>query len=304
MANVSIIILNYNTSWYTINCINSIIENTFLIDYEIILVDNNSLEDDFNKLKILTFHNNVKIIRSKINLGFSGGNMFALQYSDINSDYYFFLNNDCLLMNNVCLLLYNFMKDNEKIGASTPQTYNEYLSFVPSFGYFPNLQLKLLGNSTLRFIDKKKYPKSKFIYKYPIQVPVITGSAMFVRSSIFNKIGGFDTNYFFYCEEEDLCKRFIVNGFESFLVPEAKFIHFGGKSTNESFLFTKEYYISLFYYHRKFSNFLCFQILKIIYFFENLSKFYKGNNFTKIAIFILNGAPSKVSLRHKQSING
>ncbi len=48
---ISFITINYNSSKYTIELINSIIEQTKDLLYEIIVVDNASIDDDLEKLK-------------------------------------------------------------------------------------------------------------------------------------------------------------------------------------------------------------------------------------------------------------
>ena len=53
MIDVSCILINFNTSQYTINCVQSIIENTDNdVSYEIIIVDNASIYQDYEKLKL------------------------------------------------------------------------------------------------------------------------------------------------------------------------------------------------------------------------------------------------------------
>ena len=71
---VSIIYVNYNSSNLIANSIKSIIELTKGISYEIIVVDNNSQQEDKNKLKTLCTTNNIILIESDTNLGFGKGN--------------------------------------------------------------------------------------------------------------------------------------------------------------------------------------------------------------------------------------
>ena len=95
---ISIIVLNYNSSHHTLACVESVQDQTQGSDYEIIVVDNGSHPDDFSNLQALHTVPQLKLIRSDINLGFSGGHLFGLKAVDRSSDYYFFLNNDCLFM--------------------------------------------------------------------------------------------------------------------------------------------------------------------------------------------------------------
>ncbi len=302
-VDVTVIILNYNSSDYTVDCVNSIIKTTNNLKYEIIIVDNNSIKDEFEKLSVLSEIKNLKIIRSRINLGFSGGNMYGFQFADKNTGYYLFLNNDCILLNDVIKILTDFMEKTPNAALCTAQMFSPDLEFRPSFTYFPDITVRLLGHLAVRFFHPQKYPSRHVGYQSPIAVPVITGSAMFIRAKYFAEIGGFDTNYFLYSEEEDICKRMSLEGYVTYLVPSAKFIHVNGGSTNYNIDVLKEFHISLFYFYRKFYKFPKVLILKLYYLLKNIRKFYKSFDYFKIGIFVLMGAPMKDSLRFKQKIN-
>ncbi len=74
---------------------------------------------------------------------------------------------------------------------------------------------------------------------------------MFFRRSVFADAGGLDTNYFLYCEEEDICLRLKNRGHTIFYVPSAVISHLGGGSTERDINIEKEFYISLFYFLNK-----------------------------------------------------
>ena len=125
---------------------------------------------------------------------------------------------------------------------------------------------------------------------------------MFVDRGKLAEIGGFDTNYFLYCEEEDLCWRLRQQGYGIYLVPKAQFKHHMGKSTIRNFPIELENYISLLYYHRKFTSYPAYLVLKLIYFLKNIRKVIRHWLYFKLAIYILLGAPLKYSLKHKQKL--
>ena len=119
---VSVILINYNSSEYTKACIESITTHASSnIKYEIIVVDNNSEPEDFYKLQELEFDDKIKLVRSKINLGFAGGNMYGVQFT--KAEYYFFLNNDCELQNDCLSILHSFCESNRQVGICSPQMY-------------------------------------------------------------------------------------------------------------------------------------------------------------------------------------
>ena len=294
---VSIILVNYNSAELTLNCVKSIIEKTVSTTFEIIVVDNNSRPADLEKLKMLEHKPQVKLIRSRLNTGFSGGNMLGVQHATGN--YYFFLNNDCLLINDCLQILKTYLGTHPKVGMCTPQMFNAQMVKQRSFGYFPTLIEKTLGKSVANFFYPGSYRKSDLHFDHPTKVDLVPGSAMFVRADLFCKIGGFDTNYFLYCEEEDLALNIQKHGFDTYVVPAAQFIHLDGGSSDKSLPLKEEFYISLIYYFRKHLPFWQVYVLRLHYFIKFARK-----GMWSLASFILIGAPMKKSLRFKQQIAG
>jgi GT2 family glycosyltransferase len=302
MNDISIIILNYNSSDFTIKCVESIIKHTAVsIKYDIIIVDNNSRIEEYDKIVYLDNAVNIKLIRSNVNLGFGGGNTLGYEYS--NSKYIFFLNNDCELVNDNISILYNFMERNPNVALCSGQMYSPEMKLMKSVNYIPTLSLKLLGNSTLRYFKPEKYPSTKKEYFSPIKVESLAGASMFFRTEHFTNIGGFDLDYFLYCEEEDLAQELSKKDYDTYLVPEAKYIHHLSKSTELNYKSEREFFISLMHFFRKHNNILIYNLLKLFYFIKLLRKFYKSTKYIKLAFFVIAGASQKHSLRHEQTIN-
>ncbi|MCG2420247.1 glycosyltransferase family 2 protein [Aequorivita sp. F47161] len=248
---VAVIVINYNSSKYTLECINTVIEKTSEnISYEMIVVDNNSTLSEYKILKDnFPKHKHVSLHRSVINTGFGGGNMYGAQFA--NADYLLFLNNDAMLLNNCLDILLNFMKSHPKVGVCTAQNFDENHKFVPSFDHNKGMRRLLLGRGFLEKNNPKLYPKRKFEYSQPLQVNWVNGAFLFFDSKAFAKVGGFDTNIFLYWEEMDICHRLKQAGYETWLVPQAQILHHQGVSTGVSKAIAKESYISYLYVLRK-----------------------------------------------------
>jgi len=299
---VSVIILNYQSAHHTLACVRSIREKTLRVSYEIIVVDNHSAPEDYQKLETLSAYPEVKVVRSRINTGFSGGNMFGLQFADPSARYYFFLNNDCELRTDVCSQLTDYLEAHPEAGIATAQMFNGEGELTPSFSYFPTLGVNLLGHGLLRMLSPADYPPRRQ-YEQPVRVPVVTGSAMFVRAEAFNAVGGLDTTYFLYCEEEDLCQRLRQRGWSAVLVPQAQYTHYMGKSTVRNLLIEQEFYISLFLYFHKYRSPLERPLLRLFYFIKNVRKFYRNRLYARLGWFILRGSPVRDSLRYRQTLS-
>jgi GT2 family glycosyltransferase len=297
---VSIILVNYNSSDFTLPCIQSIREQTKGVDYELVVVDNNSTPIEREKLRPIAEDPNLTFVQSEVNLGFSGGNMLGVQAGRPDAVYYFLLNNDTLLLNDVVGELSQYMAANPQTGICTPQTFKADGSFEPSFTYFPTLGVKLFGHGLMRKLNPAAYPHQKKRYTQPLPVPVVTGCAMFVRGEVFKQLNGLDTTYFLYCEEEDLCQRMKRAGYAAALVPSAEFVHYAGGSGAQSLPVRKEFYISLFYYYRKYHNWLDRRLLQLFFAIKNGRKTFRNRDFGRVAWFILRGAPMKESLRYRK----
>lgn len=304
MVDIAAILINYNSSNHTINCIQSIIEKTDKnLNLQIIVTDNCSKKEDFETLRTFVDalqHPNLVLVRSVINTGFGGGNMHGVQFS--NAKYLAFLNNDILLKNDCLSLVKDVMDQRNDIGIAGGQAFKENGDFMISLDHFASPSREILGRKFLEITNSKKHPKRKRKYANPIQVNFVPGSFMFVRSKDFYEVGGFDTNIFLYYEETDLCRRLLSENKPAFLIPSAEFIHLHGASTPRTIAIKKELKISLLYIIRKhygfFAHKLVLYFLIVKYFFSSLVK---PKHWPLFALLI-GGAPISKSLKTMQKI--
>jgi GT2 family glycosyltransferase len=302
MFDVAVILINYNSSQHSINCIKTIYEKTSKeLKFQVIITDNRSETTDFEILKEFCDHadyEHLTLLRNDKNTGFGGGNMNGFDYS--NAKYIAFLNNDTLLINDCLTLLKTNLDTNPKIGIAGAQAFKENNEFLISSDHFASPTREILGRAFLELINPKKYPKRKKRYNNPIQVNFIPGSFMFVRSDDFIKAGGFDTKIFLYYEETDLCIRLAKIGKMAFLIPEAEFIHYHGASTAKSLAIKKELKISLLYIMKKHYGNSGYQKVRLFLLLKyGLSSIIKKKNRPLFGL-ILRGAPTKESLQFKQ----
>ena len=298
MKDISVIIINFNTAKYTLECINSVLKYTDSnLSYDIIVVDNNSKTEDYNHLKNnISKKDNILLRRSIVNTGFGGGNMFGAQFA--KSKYILFLNNDAMLKNDCLSILHNFMETNHDVGVSTAQNYNENNEPVISFDHNKGIRKLLFGRSFLEKYNLEKYPKRKKQYKDPVSVNFVNGAFMFFKSEAFANVGGFDTNIFLYFEEMDICFRLSEQGLKSVLVPEAKILHYQGVSTGTSKTISKEGLLSHIYVINKNYSYAKYMFIKLYY---CLTFIIKPKKWFLLPI-VLKGASMSNSLKQVQKI--
>jgi GT2 family glycosyltransferase len=299
LYDVAVVIINYNSSEFTLNCVASLYEKTSAtVKFQVIVIDNNSKEEHYRPLLSLKGLPDLQLFRSRINGGFSAGNMLGVQFAQAR--YYYFLNNDTVLLNDVMSILLAYMDAQPKVGISSGQMYDKHGKHYLNFNYLPSLGLKLFGVGFMRLF--RFYPSRRKVYTEPLEVEILNGSSMFVRAEVFDKIGGFDTNLFLYCEEEDLARRLRKEGYRAHLVPQARYQHFISQSTNPdsrpNMVLLKEFYISFLYYFRKHHSYFYAKAMQGFLIF----KFLKKPRYWEMVVFLFRGAQLKDSLRFKQSL--
>lgn len=275
--NVSIVIVNYNTSDLLDKCIASVMEKTKDIVYEIIVVDNAS--SDNSAIMMNQKYSAIKFIESRTNLGFGKANNLGASFA--SGKYLFLLNTDTLMVNNAIKVLFDFMEieDNQNVGACGGNLFN--LDLTPNFSYslnFPSLKNIFSYRSQLSFLQNNE----SFNFSDQIKdVSLIIGADLFVRRSIFEKIQGFDPLFFMYVEDTELCYRIKQLSYRIVSVPQAKIIHLQGKSSSKFFKLQMEYsgYLIFFRKHAswlklKLYSFIeiSFALLKLIWFTFTMKK--------------------------------
>ena len=299
---VSFITINYNSSLYTIELLKSIEQFTSkLTNYEIIVVDNASREDEFKLLKdFMQERTFCKLISNRINSGFAAGNMLGANYAQ--GKYYFFINNDTKLLNDTATILKDFLDSRQNVSLAGAKIMDKNSNYSSSFKQFPHAIKQLFGNSIQRALSKKKFPSNKTKLHEPTQVEVISGSCLFFRAEDFFNLGGFDTQFFLYCEEEDISKRVWDSHKEVYFVPEAEIFHTGGGSTSQTLVMEKEFYISYAHLRNKHHSSLSRFLLNFALFFKLFFRIFKKKNGLELFFFFLAGSPVKESLRYQQKM--
>ncbi len=304
---ISIIIINYNSSEFTIKCIESVLEHTSKsLSYEIIVVDNASEKEDYDSLKLYINElesQMVSLRRSRINTGFGGGNMHGVQFA--HAEYYLFLNNDTLLLDDPIKTCYDFMQQKAGAAVCGPQIYNEEREEQLSFDHFTSFGREVFGKKAIELLFPKTKPDRRKTYTDPISVNYVNGSFMFFRASDFNAVGGFDTTIFLYFEESDICYRLKKKNRNTYFVPSASYLHYQGKSINKTKIpiaIKIELKTSMFYVIRKNYGYLHYQALRLFFIIRyGLVSLVKPKYF-KLFHRILIGLPLGRSLKQKQLI--
>lgn len=232
---LSVIIVNYNSSKYLDECIRSIIDNTQGISYEIIVVDNASF--DGCDLVVKKYPGVAILIQSGKNLGFARANNLGYQQSRGRA--LLILNPDTEIIGDTLNKLYRSLISLENVGCLGCTVLNEDKSIQTScIQSFPTITNQLLDAECLRNL----FPKLRLWGIRPLyekgdmvsEVEAIAGSCMMVLRETFEKVGLFSEEYFMYSEDIDLCYKMGRLGYRNYYTGRASIIHYGGKSTKST----------------------------------------------------------------------
>ena len=244
---LSILIVNWNTRDYLLNCIRSIMR-TEGSSWEVIVVDNGSHDGSGAEVKRL--FPTVRLIENDSNVGFAKAANQGLQ--KVSGKYALLLNPDTQVKNEVIKQLVSFMEAHLDTGVAGAQLLNTDGSKQNSIANFPTLATELLNKSLLKWLFPKKFPGKGRDYSEPIEVDSVIGACMMVRRHAVEQVGLLDENYFLFFEETDWCYRMKKLGWRIYHVPYAKVFHFQGKSAEQDKKRSKvEYFRSRYYFFKK-----------------------------------------------------
>lgn len=263
-TDLGIVLVNWNCKQVILHCLESIKMAGYI--ESVIIVDNAS--DDGSIEEIKSQIAKVKIIESKTNLGFAEGNNRGIKYLLENgARYIFILNPDTEITKDTIPELIEVMEKDKRIGIvgpkiliptpreshpgfSTPgeseqippparSPYGHLSGVLPIIWSCGGIIDKnrfsggLIGN---REIDKGQYDKVK-------EVDFISGTAMMVRSEVFEKVGLLENPYFMYYEDVEFCQKAKKAGFKIIFVPSTTVLHKESSSIGKNSP-AQEYYMA------------------------------------------------------------
>ncbi len=232
---ISIIIVNWNSSDYLGKCLSSIHENTDGPGFEVIVIDNASY--DGSAEMVGKEFPRVRFVQSDKNLGFAGANNAAFEHS--TGDAVLFLNPDTVIVGDAIKVMHGHLHSLPGAGAVGCRLLNSDRTLQTSCVQpFPTLlnQMLNIGILKARTRDLKLWGKSALFQNSgrPEQVEVVSGAAVMVKRDLFERVGRFTEDYFMYTEDIDLCYKLLHAGFRVYHVNDAVIIHHGGGSSKRT----------------------------------------------------------------------
>lgn len=224
MVEIALIILTCNKKALILSCLNSLKKvNKKNIKLTTIVVDNGSKDETVET--IIKKYPEVIVIDNKINYGFAKGINCGLRFAyQQDCQYILLLNNDIIPDKDFLIKLISQAKRNSYYICG-PKILTKDNKIWSIGGVIDKVRFSggLIGygqEESLNFKNQK--------------VDFISGTAMLVKREVFEKIGFFDEDYFFYYEDLDFCFRAGKAGFKSYLVPSSEIIHLESKTIKKN----------------------------------------------------------------------
>jgi GT2 family glycosyltransferase len=236
-------------------CLRSICENTHNIQFEIIVVDNDSQDGTTEMLR--EEFPAVQVIVNDYNAGFSRPSNQALRAS--RGRYALLLNNDAVVLPGALDRLVEFADAHPDAGIVGPKVLNRDGTMQKqcrrSFATPWDLFCYFSGLSSL-------FPQSRLFARYLVTyedenathtVDAVSGSCMLIRRTMLDQIGLLDERFFAYQEDADFCFRAHAAGWQVYYYPGAQIVHYGGQggSRAEPYRSIIEWHKSYYAYYRK-----------------------------------------------------
>ncbi len=251
--------------------------------FKTIIIDNSNSKKTF---KLINQFTNIKYIAMKENIGY--GRAINLGVKSAETQYILILNPDIIIDVDAIQILYDKYQIYENIGILAPSLYNQN-------------NIRRTNGSISRLKSNYKSNPSEILPKFDTCYDYIIGCSIFMNTTFFKTIGGFDEDFFMYFEDNEICDRVHKHNKSVIEIPDAKMVHMQGLSSNANIFTSIKLSIihkisEYIYYKKNFSKFKLYSIIlkhfldylqrtiKNLFLFR-IRKFFK-NFFRLISIFL------------------
>jgi GT2 family glycosyltransferase len=233
ILDLSIIIINWNSAGFVRKCLQSVYAGTVGCTFEVIVVDNASF-DKCGEIVRNEFPP-ARFIQSTVNLGFAKANNLGAR--EAKGRNLLFLNPDTEVIGDALLSMVLFLDARPDAGLVGCRLLNTDLSLQTScVQAFPSILNQALDTEHLRRV----FPKLRLWGMQalltdgnPVEVEVVAGACLMIKSDVYDAVGQFSSNYFMYAEDADLCFKSQQAGWKNYHLGSVSVVHHGGRSSDK-----------------------------------------------------------------------
>ena len=243
MPSVSVIVVNYRTPEYAVQCVRSLVPERLAIPtLEVVLVDNASGDKSVSimsdGLADLVREGFVKLMPLDLNGGFGWANnqaLLTLLAREQPPEFVMLLNPDCTIEPSAIRHLLDELLSSENCAVAGSQLLNTDGSWTGSAFRFPTIGRELVRGTRMEILGRLLGIAPTLVTSdNPCEADWVTGASCLIRTNALAREGLFDDGFFLYFEEVELMFRFRQAGWTIRHVPESRVFHIGGAATGLS----------------------------------------------------------------------
>lgn len=227
------IVLFHNEEHILTQAVNSFLSTP--LEKRLYLIDN-SKTDYLRKFYISA---EITYIHTGENLGFGKGHNLILEELEEISSYHLILNPDTYFNSDVIPLLIDCLEKDQSIGIAAPKILYPNGDFQKSIRRFPKIQDFLIRRIPgFGSVFKSAFKRANYLDQLgerQMEVEAVSGCFQLFRTSIFLKVQGFDSRYFMYMEDIDICRKVHNIGLRVVYLPTAIVYHHSEYGSKKEF---------------------------------------------------------------------
>jgi GT2 family glycosyltransferase len=227
-VDLSIAVISYNTRDLLLACLQSVLDRTTDVDYEVIVVDNASHDGSVDAVRARFPH--VTVIANAENDGFAKACNQAAAVS--SGRYLLLLNSDTVMQRRTLRTMVTCLDQHLDIGAVSCLQRDEHGRVLQSCFPFPSIRDHVRYAEALPTVVRRLVgTMSPMDFTQSQDVEWANGACLMIRKALFERLGGLDERFFMYFEDVDLCRRVQQLDYRVRHVAEGEVVHLLGRSS-------------------------------------------------------------------------
>ncbi|MFC1612502.1 glycosyltransferase family 2 protein [Patescibacteria group bacterium] len=223
---LSIIYINYNTRGLLKQSLKHLYLMRPALDFEVIVVDNNSSDGSIEMLK--ERFKGVRVLNAGENAGYAKGANLGLREAKGNNVAIF--NADIFISRGSLESIINYLDNHMDVAMVGPKLINpdkslQYSCYKFPKLYTPILRRSFLGNTVFGKNEIKRYLMQNYNHNEAKEVDWLLGGALVARKKVLEEVGFFDERFFLYFEDTDLGQKLKNKGYKVIYLPSAVMHH-------------------------------------------------------------------------------
>ena len=223
--------------------------------FKTIIVDNSNSKETYNLVKDVPSIEYIKTIK---NIGYGRANNLGVK--NAKTPYIMIINPDVVIDSDSIGLLYEKYLNYKNVGIVAPSLYDT------------NNKRRTNGSISRLKKDKSKNLNVQNLAEGDTCYDFVVGCSLFMSRDFFNKIGGFDKDFFMYFEDNEICDKIYRNNKYILEIPDSKMIHREGLSSNFDYFTNIKlsiiHKISEYIYYRKNMSVIRLYLIILKHFFD------------------------------------